>query len=344
MADFRENKMIFFLVAILQLTGTGEYSSLVIRDGVNVTLPSGHVVDDGSRCGSINWIWRNTQNPVDLVRGGRILPNPQYSGRLSLTANCSLVLKTVTEADVGVYYCQLISSGQENQVELSIIQLTKHEDGDEVVLVCSVSSIDWCRHKVRWIYDGTDERQTETSQTDVCKESVRIPAGKLHLPKCEVTDGYSSVKHLFGVNSQPSLNKAGMDATGTSTTAPKSTTRKGQITRSNSKKSAMDGWWLYLIAAVGAVIFILIIIGLFIWWKKKKGKKTKTGNNTEDPEVSYASVSYTKRTSSKAQVQVKTDKDEGDTVTYSTLKVSSSSAGPPADHATIYATVNKPWK
>lgn len=69
-----------------------------------------------------------------------------------------------------------------------------------------------------------------------------------------------------------------------------------------------------------------------------------TSQDTADPAdvVSYASVSYIKKTSSKARVQVKDDDDEGDAVTYSAINNSSWSAGVSVDHD--YATVNKPNK
>ncbi|KAM6991747.1 uncharacterized protein LKV04_007911 [Tautogolabrus adspersus] len=127
----------------------------------------------------------------------------------------------------------------------------------------------------------------------------------------------------------------------------------------------MDGWLWYIIAAMGSVALVIIIV-VFIRWRRSKGKKTKMADYTglslnpavipqsapdsshdeEDPEdgVSYASVSYSKRTSSKAQVQVENDEEEGDSVTYSTVKASSSSAGASADQASIYATVNKSKK
>ncbi|KAI4794503.1 hypothetical protein KUCAC02_032014 [Chaenocephalus aceratus] len=74
--------------------------------------------------------------------------------------------------------------------------------------------------------------------------------------------------------------------------------------------------------------------------------------NTADREedVSYASVSYSKNSSSsKAQVrrlgQSKEDDEEDDLVTYSTVKApSSSSAEVSTDPSSLYATVNKPTK
>ncbi|TDH00721.1 hypothetical protein EPR50_G00191430 [Perca flavescens] len=59
----------------------------------------------------------------------------------------------------------------------------------------------------------------------------------------------------------------------------------------------------------------------------------ETSQDTADPEggVSYASISYTKKTNSRAQVQRKNDDDA---VTYTTVKASS------ADPSVLYATIN----
>ncbi|KAA8582898.1 hypothetical protein FQN60_015444 [Etheostoma spectabile] len=64
----------------------------------------------------------------------------------------------------------------------------------------------------------------------------------------------------------------------------------------------------------------------------------ETSEDTADPEdgVSYASISYTKKTSRRSQVR---NDDEGDSVTYSSVKVSSS-----ADPSDLYATVDKAHK
>ncbi|TDH00736.1 hypothetical protein EPR50_G00191510 [Perca flavescens] len=72
---------------------------------------------------------------------------------------------------------------------------------------------------------------------------------------------------------------------------------------------------------------------------EKTGNKSHEEENVADPEggVSYASVSFTKKTNSRDQVQ-----DGEDAVTYSTVKAPSSSAGSSADPRYLYATVNKP--
>ncbi|CAK6982914.1 uncharacterized protein LOC121882147 isoform X1 [Scomber scombrus] len=101
-------------------------------------------------------------------------------------------------------------------------------------------------------------------------------------------------------------------------------------------------WAKFIIVAVG-LASLLIIVVMLIRWRKTKRNKTQKDENTVDPEegVSYASISFTKKTNSKARVR---GDDEGDEVTYSTVKASSSSAGASTDPSNLYATVNKPKK
>ncbi|XP_041660858.1 uncharacterized protein LOC121521170 [Cheilinus undulatus] len=296
MAESRRNKTTFSLILMLQFTAvTGEHLLLIVRDGVNVTLPSGHAVDDGSRCVGIDWFWRSKKKQADLVRNGQILPDPPYSDRLGLAENCSLVLKTVTEADVGVYYSQLNSSRQENQVELSMLQMTKHEDGDQVVLNCSVSAFHQCHHKVRWIYEGTDKRETKTSQTEVCVDSVSIPSEKLGLLKCEVTDGYKHVKHLFRFSPQPFTGKHEFqqeNATTSPPPAPPSTTKKILNTSTDSEKPDVKGWLRFTIVSVGLTVLIITVVTVNIQ-TRTKGNQTQTDNNAEqNGDEDEASVIY----------------------------------------------------
>ncbi|KAM9339281.1 uncharacterized protein ABDE67_016945 [Symphorus nematophorus] len=134
--------------------------------------------------------------------------------------------------------------------------------------------------------------------------------------------------------------------------------------------SPSEGWWWFIIVSVGVAALLIIVVAV-ITWKRTEGNKTQSYKNSgrslnpavtqstsetsedmADPEdgVSYASISFNKKTNSKARVrgddddddEDDDDDDEGDTVTYSTVKASSSSAGASADPRNLYAAVNKP--
>ncbi|KAM6906755.1 uncharacterized protein PEZ65_017900 [Lycodopsis pacificus] len=141
-----------------------------------------------------------------------------------------------------------------------------------------------------------------------------------------------------------------------------------QTTKLFVEISDRDGWWWILISVSVGVAAVLIITVCVIAWKRTKGNKRKTDDDVADPEegvsyasvsytkktnsraradpeegVSYASVSYTKKTNSRARAHVQHDgEDEGDAVTYSTVKLPSSSAAASADPGDLYATVSKP--
>ncbi|KAI4800353.1 hypothetical protein KUCAC02_013297 [Chaenocephalus aceratus] len=102
------------------------------------------------------------------------------------------------------------------------------------------------------------------------------------------------------------------------------------------------GWWRWIIVVIVAVAALTIIPVAAIRRKRTRGTDTQTGDNVADPEdgVSYASISYTRK-SSRAHLN---DDDEDDAVTYSTVGAPSSSSAASADPSLLYATVNKPRK
>ncbi|CAK6977698.1 uncharacterized protein LOC121882134, partial [Scomber scombrus] len=106
---------------------TGQESFVTVRDGDDVTLSCRNVINGQDKCVSITWIYTNTQHsPLEeLIKLGQIGENAKTkSDRLSVTANCSLVIKKVTVEDAGRYTCrQYDRSGryEESQIELSVV-------------------------------------------------------------------------------------------------------------------------------------------------------------------------------------------------------------------------------
>ncbi|XP_045917567.1 uncharacterized protein LOC123978367 [Micropterus dolomieu] len=218
--------------------------------------------------------------------------------------------------------------------------MTEHQDADKVTLNCSVSTDEQCRHTVKWLYEGKDvdkdNQDLKTSQYS-CNASVSfltshyIYTSRHNQFSCEVTDGDNV--QVFPFRFLPSGEKP-------------------------------DWWWLYIIVTV-ALVALLIIVVKVIRWKRAKGNKAGMNDNiwlTSDPAVTesapentvigsthspvltkgadpedgvtYATVSFTAKTNSEGRVQSKNDADEGDAVTYMTMKASS------ADPSNLYATIN----
>ncbi|XP_047243320.1 uncharacterized protein LOC124881662 isoform X2 [Girardinichthys multiradiatus] len=156
-------------------------------------------------------------------------------------------------------------------------------------------------------------------------------------------------------------------ATTTTTTTAKPTSKmptaepgKRTSIKPTTGSAFLNDVWKTIAAAVGSVLLVTVV-AVAIGWRKTKGNKTWKNKNTEqnlipagiqslggsnqnmdDPEggVAYASISYIKKTNSNINVQDKDDEDG--TVTYSTVKASSSAAAASDHHSNLYATVNKP--
>ncbi|XP_050927624.1 uncharacterized protein LOC127142636 [Lates calcarifer] len=376
-------------------TATGQYSSIfTVRDEDEATLSCENVRDDQDQCDRTTWIFigSGSRSTVTLFEHGKIHEEAtSKSDRLSLTENCSLVIKKVTVEDVGRYICrQFYRSGRRQgpdaQVELSVVTMTEHEDRDQVTLYCSVRTYDHCIHTVKWLYEGkdvaTDDKGLWTSSSS-CRASVTfltshyIYKSTSKLFSCEVTDGNNRQQFTFSLQSSP--EKSGDDSTTTTTTTTTTTATtttttttasptsdastkptgddtitatirnsvKPGVTRTATTTSGSltkpKDWWWFVIVAVGVLVLLMIAIAVFKW-KRAKGNKTQMDENTADPEdgVPYASISYSRKTKSKAQVLGKDDED--DAVTYSTVRASPSSAGASADLSNLYAAINNPGK
>ncbi|XP_038583666.1 uncharacterized protein LOC119909491 [Micropterus salmoides] len=217
-----------FLTAVLQFTAARKLPlSFTVRVGDEVTLPCENVIDVQQRCDSTIWLFAGSGNTaaVELVRLGQIGENTKAkSDRLSVTENCSLVIKKVTVEDVGRYSCRQFTHKEgkqqapDSQVYLSVIIMTEHKDTDKVTLTCFVLIYEqFCRHTVKWLYEGKDvdkdNKDMKTSQSG-CYATVSFldshfsNKSKSNLT-CKVTDGYSGKVQLFTFSPQSSCEKTG---------------------------------------------------------------------------------------------------------------------------------------
>ncbi|XP_050927628.1 uncharacterized protein LOC108887506 isoform X3 [Lates calcarifer] len=378
MAEFRWIQMSLLMILLLQFTATatGQYSSIfTVRDEDEATLSCENVIDDQDQCDRTDWIFIGSgSRTVTLFEHGKIHEAAKSkSDRLSVTENCSLVIKKVTVKDVGRYICrQFDRSGQQQDpdalVELSVVTMTEQKNRDQVTLYCSVRTRYHCRHTVKWLYEGkdvaTDDKGLRTSSSS-CRAYVNfltshyIYKSTSKLFSCEVTDVYNGQQFTFSLQSSP--EKSGDDSTTTTTTtttttATTTTTTTTTASPTSDASTKPTDWWWFVIVAVGVLVLLMIAIAVFKR-KRAKGNKTQTDDNVQltpvpavvqsapetglqkkdsvDPEdgVSYASVSYTKKTDSKPRVH-KHVGDENDAVTYSAVKVSS------ADPNNLYASIS----
>ncbi|XP_054482939.1 uncharacterized protein LOC129115559, partial [Anoplopoma fimbria] len=328
MVEIRWIKMtLFVILLLLQFTAASgqTLSSVTTRAGDNATLSCNNVIKNQDKCKSTTLLHSRYRHETakELVNLGKINDNvisKAKSSRLSLTANCSLVIRNVTTEDAGRYSCrQFISDKQQGpdaQVVLSVINMDGTNTTDTVSLVCSVLIYDQCEHTVEWLYEG-NKSDVETSQR-TCSATVTLLAPHLYqksknyeLLKCKVTDKKSGETLLSNVGPQSSCEKTGSTSVG-----------KNNTSSAKNDTPTKPEWWMWLIIVFAGLAALLIITVAVIRWKRTKGNTTQmderiglslnhavtppgpeTSHDMADPEdgVSYASVSYTKKTNAKAQ-------------------------------------------
>ncbi|XP_034756652.1 uncharacterized protein LOC117961826 [Etheostoma cragini] len=245
MAQYRWILTSCFLILMLQFTAAA--ASSTVRVGDDVTLPCEHVIDGQRACDSTTWIFSQLENTpiVVLIGHGRIAVNAKPD-RLSVTENCSLVIKKVTEEDAGRYTCrQFYPSGHQQGpdavVELSIVTMTEHNNADNVTLHCFVSTYERCQHTVKWLFQSKyvdkDNQDLRTYQSP-CYTSVTFPAShfsytsRYQIFRCEVTEGDKVQEFPFSPQS------SGEDTT---TTKPTTTTTTTTKTESKAKPTTESG-------------------------------------------------------------------------------------------------------
>ncbi|MED6277509.1 hypothetical protein CHARACLAT_014219 [Characodon lateralis] len=207
MAAFRWIQMSLFLMLVLQFTAsTGtQLAFFIVRPGDEVTLPCGNRTDYQDDSVSTEWLF-SASREVNT-----------RSDRLSVTADCSLVLKTVTVEDVGFYTCRQNVSGKQQDAEifLSVIDMAEQIINNEVTLNCYVLQYEDCRHEVEWLYEGKEEIFSHLeSSTHSCSDTVIFPTSKLQQTSyesltCKVTNTYNQKVQLFPFKHSSSVKKAG---------------------------------------------------------------------------------------------------------------------------------------
>ncbi|XP_054482675.1 uncharacterized protein LOC129114762 [Anoplopoma fimbria] len=296
MAELRWIKTSLLLILVLQFTAatTGQLSLFfTVRDGDEVTLPCNNVLEDHKNCDTTTWLFSNSRRSatVELVSLGKIGEAAKAkSDRLSVSENCSLVIKNVTDEDVGRYGCRQFRSvsgpqeGLDAVVYLSVVTMTEHKDTDKVTLNCSVSSYERCRHTVKWLLQGRDvdkDNKDLKTSTSPCNASLMfltshyVYTSRDKTVKCEVTEGDKVKQFPFRI--WPSDEKKGEDTTTTPTEdgmkAAKTTT-----TSTISDASPKPQIWWYVIVALVLVALLIITVAVIIW-KRTKGNTTRTDDN-----------------------------------------------------------------
>uniref|UniRef100_I3KWG0 Ig-like domain-containing protein n=1 Tax=Oreochromis niloticus TaxID=8128 RepID=I3KWG0_ORENI len=197
--------------------------SFTVRDGDKVTLPCENVINNHLNCDTTTWLFTDSRGKaaVELVNLGQIKEKAK-SDRLSVTAECSLVLKKVTVEDVGRYTCrQFIGNpwtqqGPDAVVYLSVVHMTEQKKADEVTLNCSVWRYERCKYKVKWIHNSEaldrDYSNLKPLESECSATVTFLNLAYTHLStydfNCSVTTEDNKVQ-LFTFSTQSSGKKPG---------------------------------------------------------------------------------------------------------------------------------------
>ncbi|KAM4529395.1 uncharacterized protein V3H82_027563 isoform 4-T4 [Fundulus diaphanus] len=279
MEESRWSKMFVFFLLLLQIPGAESRDLslyFTIRAGDDITLPCENVPHGYSDCSSTTWLHSNSGRvTVELVNLGQVKDG--RSDRLSVSADCSLVLKKVTAQDVGLYICrQYISgpqSGPDAQVHLSLVNLREDQNQNMVKLNCSVLTDRWCKHRVKWLYNSNyvdKERQDITESSSSCSAAVSFQTSHYIYPSrfkffsCEIKTEDDKLLY-FTFNSRPSAT-------------PTPVTPKLGETPDASKTEHATVWWRFLLGSVGLAALIAAVVIINIW-TRNKGRKTHLDEN-----------------------------------------------------------------
>ncbi|XP_026174230.1 uncharacterized protein LOC113137077 isoform X16 [Mastacembelus armatus] len=318
MVGFTWIKLSLFLILVLLFTaatGQASYIYIDVRDGDDVTLSCENLINDQDKCDGTTWMFMESGNTaaVELVRLGQIQSEAKSKpDRLSVTENCSLVLKKVTVEDVGLYTCRQFDTsgrqqGPESVVVLTVVTMTEQKLHDKVTFSCQVFRHVHCHQSVKWLFQDKDVDQNnkdfQKSQTD-CYATVTfldshfIYSSRFKLFKCEVTNTVSGKVQKFSFRRQSSGEETGQDTTTTTTkpTAGDSPKASGFGPEQKTDPQCLNGfpgWWRFIIVSVGLATLIIIVVTVNVW-TRTKGKKTQMDKNTgrDDDDEDEGRVKY----------------------------------------------------
>ncbi|XP_028253549.1 uncharacterized protein LOC114428937 [Parambassis ranga] len=280
-------QMCVFWILLLQFAAavSSQTSSyFTVRVGDDVTLPCENVIKPN--CGSNNWLYSTPKQSEteELVNLGKICESSK-SDRLSLTADCSLLIEQVTDEDAGLYTCRQFISGRQQGSDhaayLSVIHITKQTDTDKVTLTCSVLTYEGCRHTVEWLIKST--RNIKISQSN-CRSSVSIDSDRKDESfTCKVTDNNNNSVLLC--SSEPQTPCVDKTTTTLATTPSTQMTKNNKQMDENFNKTATSDpstqshcWWRLMVGSVGVAALISAVVVVNIWTRAKV-RKSETDEN-----------------------------------------------------------------
>nr|XP_057929712.1 uncharacterized protein LOC131129821 isoform X2 [Doryrhamphus excisus] len=203
---------------------------VMVKDGDDATLPCEHLLDSQVSCG-LTWLLTAGLNTYEVITSGQISwMFMSQKNRLSVMADCSLVIKKVTAQDAGDYFCRIYqgNSTKDSLVSLYVVTceyssscvlffffllmkssacspVTVKSIGEETMMAsCIVHSPALCQHQVKWLFHQTrvDSKHPhiKTFHPSNCNTTASFPSflsiySTKELLQCQVK--YSSTELVF---------------------------------------------------------------------------------------------------------------------------------------------------
>ncbi|KAM9703371.1 uncharacterized protein ACNS7B_002099 [Menidia menidia] len=269
--------MSLILILMLHFTAaaTGQsYPRFLVKAGYEVSLPCKTETNYQQNCGQFSWLFASKTNSQTktLFEYGKIQPK---SDRLTVTEDCSLLIKEVTDLDVGHYTCREFESGRQvsqSGVFLSVVHMTEHQNKDWVTLFCSVLEHRSCEHSVEWLQEDGDKMSSdERTQSYSCSAALTFPTSDLNQKsdvfRCKVTNVITKEEKLFPFSLSPQAKKRNISIF----TDEFTTTSPSTVTETRGWS-----WWFVLLPVVLAALSTTVVV--FIVWRRTKAENNGDQN------------------------------------------------------------------
>ncbi|XP_023203844.1 uncharacterized protein LOC111611406 isoform X1 [Xiphophorus maculatus] len=285
MAAVRWIQMSLFLMLVLQFTAATrrEPSFFTVTAGDEITLHCGNRSDPQRDAGSTEWLFSGFRSPETEILVREMSRNvTRRSDRLSVSADRSLVIKTVTVDDVGFYTCRKNVSGKQDDADifLSVIDMVELKVNGKVVLNCSVLQYEDCRYVVEWLYDGEKEilSDIEISPPSCSATMTLSTSGRQQKPyeslTCKVTNTYTEKAEHFRYKCPPPVKKT--DA----------------IKKNPPEQQDFPYLLRGIVVSVGLAVLIISVVTVNILTKTKANKSETNDDTTLDNKEDESIVMY----------------------------------------------------
>ncbi|KAM9703193.1 uncharacterized protein ACNS7B_001974 isoform 2-T2 [Menidia menidia] len=318
------------------------------RIGQSVVLRC--TTDLSQTCGDVDWLYnRDGGVTLEEVRKGNIEAESGRAARLSVNADCSLIINNISAEDYGRYTCRLWDrTDLDTIIYLSILTVSPSPpDADtgnyEVTLECSLTryrDLGQCKpNSIRWM----DERRTELTGKGVGYELSRLMNCVSYL-----TVSLQRANSRMFTCQFVEENRVLVEAHYPPVPAVTLSTTSVPTTAHPPKLQPPRDTFIWIGAAVGVgLVLLFITIAILIKFRRKGGATEEQKapadalnsadqqippNDEPESNVTYASVHHPNQTSSSKM----TDED---TVTYSVVRLKAEAV---IDPGSLYASVSRP--